>query len=354
MKFKKIDLFVVIICSFSLLSACKSTENRVHNNKSSQTITSLAPTTSFNSNTIDGILATVTDQVLLLSDLQQAILITTNGQTRLLSNGQLIGGTLTTEQANQILESLINQKVLQIKAIELGFDVSEEELSQRIQEFLKQRGFSESDLDAQLTKSGKSMQDYRTEFKSEVLKQQLIGRIISPLVNVSDDEVKTFYLQQTGSVKQINTVKLRSLLIKVPENDQNVPLSSALVKAISKKIADGENFVTLVKKFSMASDASTTEGLLPPRPISELPPQIKNQLSNLTINQIIGPFAIGSSVFFFQYLGADFTADSDLQKNFGNWKVKLQDIKFNERLSEYLKSERTKLKANIRPFHFNR
>jgi peptidyl-prolyl cis-trans isomerase SurA len=354
MKFKKIELFAAMVCSFSFLSACTSSGNRVHNGNSSQTITSLAPTTPFDSNTIDGVLATVTDQVLLLSDLQQAILVTTNGQTRLLPNGQLIGGTLSTSQAEQILESLINQKVLQIKATELGFDVSDEELSQRIQEFLKQRGFSEADLETQLTKSGKSMKDYRLEFKSEVLKQQLIGRVISPLVNVSDDEVKSFYLQQTGSVKQISTVKLRSLLIRVPENEQDAPLNSALVKGISKKIADGENFVTLVKQFSMASDASTTEGILPPRPISELPAPIKDKLSNLKINQVIGPFVLGSSVFFFQYLGADFIADSDLQKNFGTWKAKLQDIKFNERLSEYLKSERTKLKANIRPFHFNR
>ncbi len=351
MKFKKIELFTTMICSFSIISACTSTGKRTHSGNS-QTITSLAPKTPFDSNTIDGVLATVTDQVLLLSDLQQAIFITTNGQTRLLPNGQLIGGNFTTHHASQILESLINQKVLQIKAIELGFDVSEEELTQRIQEFLKQRGFSEVDLDAQLTKSGKSMQDYRTEFKSEVLKQQLIGRVISPLVNVSDDEVKSFFLQQTGSVKQVSTIKLRSLLIKVPENDQNAPLNSALVKSISKKIMDGENFVNLVKQFSMASDASTTEGILPPRPISELPAPIKEKLSNLNINQVIGPFVLGSSVFFFQYLGADFIADSDLQKNFGTWKAKLQDIKFNERLSEYLKSERTKLKANIRPFDF--
>ncbi len=322
MKFKKIELFAAMICSFSLISACTSPGKRTHNGNS-QTITSLAPTTPFDSNTIDGVLATVTNQLLLLSDLQQAILVTTNGQTRLTPNGQLIGGTLSTSHASQILESLINQKVLQIKATELGFDVSEEELTQRIQEFLRQRGFSDVVLEAQLEKSGKSMQDYRTEFKSEVLKQQLIGRVISPLVNVSDDEVKSFFLQQTGNVKQVSTIKLRSLLIKVPENDQNDPLNSAIVKSISKKITDGENFVTLVKHYSMASDASTTEGLLPPRPISELPTPIKDKLSNLNINQVIGPFVIANSVFFFQYLGADFIADSDLQKNFGTWKAKL-------------------------------
>lgn len=354
MQFKKINIFSTITFSFALLSSCTTSENSRNHNKSSQTITSLAPTTPFESNTLDGILATVADQVILLSDLQQAILISSNGQTKLLSNGKLVGGSITIEQANQILDSLINHKVLQIKASELGLEISEDELSQRIQEFLKQRGFSENDLENQLLKSKKSMQDYRLEFKNEILKQQLIGKIISPFVSVSEDEVKNFYLQQTGSVKQLRTVNLRSLVIKIPENNENSPLDSPIVKEVTQKINNGENFITLVKQYSMSSDALTTEGKLPPKPISDLPTLLRDKLTNLKIDQVIGPFIIGKSVFFFQYLGADFITDSDFQKNFSSWKEKLQNIKFNERLSDYLKSERAKLRTNLRPFYFNK
>ncbi|APJ02475.1 SurA N-terminal domain-containing protein [Silvanigrella aquatica] len=353
MNIKKIEIFTAIVCSFSLFSACTtSKKNDIHPN-SSQIITSLAPTTPFDANTLDGVLATIADQVILLSDLQQAIFISTNGQTRLSPNGRLYGGNLVPQQASQIMESIINQKVLQVKAIELGLDVSEDDLSKQIDNFLKQRGFSEEELQNQLAKSGKSMKEYRQEFKNEVLKQELIGRVISSLVSVSDDEVKSFYLQQTGSIKQVSSVKLRSLLIKIPENEQTDPLNSELIKIISKKIEDGESFIKLVKEYSMASDATQTEGILPPRPVAELPAPIREKISNLSMNQVVGPFILGSSVFYFQYLGATFSEDSDLLKNFGHWKSKLQDIKFNERLSEYLLSERKKLKANIRPFQFS-
>ena len=156
MKFKKIELFTAMVCSFFLLSACTSTKKRAHSD-SSQTITSLAPTTPFDSNTIDGVLATITDQVLLLSDLQQAILVSTNGQTRLLPNGQLIGGSLTTTQADQILDTLINQKILQIKAIELGFDIQclayydkEKNLKPIDTDYVSFRGLSEGLIPAPL------------------------------------------------------------------------------------------------------------------------------------------------------------------------------------------------------------
>ncbi|WGL61460.1 SurA N-terminal domain-containing protein [Pigmentibacter sp. JX0631] len=355
MKFINKKHFIALsLQSIFMFYACTSTNTRPLNSTPSQTITSLAPNKPFESNTIDGILATITDQVILLSDLQQAIFIASNGQTKLLPNGLLVGGNMSTQQAYLVLDSLINQTVLRAKTLELGIDIPEDELSQRINEFLKQRGFSEEDLKEQLEKSGKTVEDYRKEFKTEILKQSLIARVITPLVNVSEEEVKSFYIQQTGSIKQISTIKLRSLMIKIPDNEKDDILSSKLVKIVNEKISEKSDFSALVKQYSMASDVEKTGGLLPPKPIHELPEQVRTKLMNINVNDIIGPIVLGSSVFYFQYLGVELTADNEFQKNFNTWKNKLQDIKFNERLSEYLKAERTKLKANIRPIKFTR
>ncbi len=352
-KMKRI-IFLSILSSTYLLTSCVSSQDIDKNSRTAETITTLAPTTPFDSNTIDGVLATVADQVILLSDFQQAIFVASQGQSNIHANGQIFGGSLTPEQAHQVLDGLINQKVLQIKAIELGFDISDEELEIRIQDFIKQRGLTETDLSIQLAQMGRSIDDYRAEFKNELLKQQVIGRIISPQVSVTDDEINHFYSQQTGSVKQVSTVKLRSLLIKVPENLNSNPQSFKPIQDVEKGIASGDDFVNLVKKYSMASDAAETEGLLPPRSLNELPSVLREKLTNLKVNEVVGPLFIGSSAFFFQYLGAQFSSGSDLEKNYGNWKSKLQEIKFSERLSEYLNTERSKLRANVRPFEIKR
>jgi parvulin-like peptidyl-prolyl isomerase len=317
-------------------------------------VTEPSPLTSLDENTVDGILVTVAGSPILLSDLQQAILNASNGQTHLLANGRLIGGNITAKQAEQIFQSLINEKVLQTKAAELGLDLTNEELTQRINGFIKQQGYTQANLEEQLKLNHKSMEDYRKEFKSEILKQEVIGKVISPLVSVTNDEVKAFYLQQTKNTKQISSVKLRSLMIVPPEGESKDPLHSKQVLAIENKIAKKENFISLVKQYSMAVNASKNEGLLPPRPIQELPPALAKQLSTLNINDVAGPFLLGNSVFFFQYLGAEFVNSSDMQMKFSEWKNKLLDIKFNERLGEYLKNERAKLKINARPFKIER
>ncbi|MES2614707.1 MAG: SurA N-terminal domain-containing protein, partial [Bdellovibrionota bacterium] len=133
----------------------------------------------------------VGDQTILLSDFQHAILAASNGQTQILSSGVLVGGSMAPSQADQILQSIINQTVLQIKAVEVGTDISEAELSERISSFLKQQNYTDFDLQENLKKTGKTMEEYRREFKNEVLKQLLIGRVISPLVTVTEDEVNS-------------------------------------------------------------------------------------------------------------------------------------------------------------------
>lgn len=350
----KVLLFAIPIQSILVLNSCTTTHTRPLNSTPAQTITSLAPKTPFDSSTMDGILATIADQVLLLSDLQQAIYLASNGQTRLMSNGLLVGGNMSPAQASQILDSMINQKVLLAKTAELGIEIPEDELSQRINEFLKQRGVTEEDLSEQLEKSGKSVEEYRNEFKSEILKQSLIARVITPLVNVSEEEVKSFYVQQAGGIKQISTIKLRSLLIQIADNEKDDILNSKVIKNINQKIAEKEDFSELVKQYSMAADVQKTGGLLPPKPIHELPEQVRSKISNIEVNEVVGPIVLGSTVFYFQYLGVELVADGEFQRNFSTWKNKLQDIKFNERLSEYLKAERTKLRANIRPVKFIR
>jgi len=330
------------------LVSCQSSQDSA--NSHPKNITTLAPLSPFDRNTVDGLLVSVADQAILLSDLQHAILATSNGQTQISANGKLTGGTMTAVQANQLLESIINQKVLQIKALELGIDVSDAELSARINDFLKQQNYTEFDLQEQLKKTGKTLEEYRAEFKNEVLKQELIGRVISPLITVTEDEVNSFYLQQTGSIKQVTAVKLRSLMLNLPENYIGDPLRYDAVVKVQKAVTEGKDFVALVKAYSMASNAIQTEGILPSHPVNELPTELKQKLAHLKVNDVVGPLHIGSSIFFFQYLGAEFGSGSDLKANYLSWKNKLLNIKFEERLTEYLKNERSILRVNIRPF----
>ena len=82
--------------------------------------------TGMNANTIDGVIVTVADEPLLLSEFQKAIRLVTGQSTRITAEGSLIGGRLTAKDAEAILEQLINQKILTIRVRELGLNLGED------------------------------------------------------------------------------------------------------------------------------------------------------------------------------------------------------------------------------------
>jgi hypothetical protein len=63
---------------------------------------------------------------------------------------------------------------------------------------------------------------------------------------------------------------------------------------------------------------------------------------------------IGSSVFFFQYLGTTLSNESEYEKQKGQWKNMLLETKGTERLAEFVKAERTKTKVEKRDFVFRK
>lgn len=284
----------------------------------------------FPPDTIDGVLVKVGTESILLSDLRQAMSLYPQVSEK------------------DLLSALIDEKIIEIKARDIGVDVSEEELSRSIDDFLKSQNLDEAKLIAELEKNGKTLQEYREEFKKEVIKQQLIGRVISPFVNVTTDEVNRFYLQQTKNVKQVEKVKLRSLVLYIPEDYSGDVLQYETVQKVQTQINEKADFVGLVREYSGAQDAASNLGLLPPKTVTELPEEVRQKLTDLQTDQVIGPIALGHSVFFFQYLGAEFSVGSELNTHYDEWKNKLLNIKFGEHLAEYLRKARSSIKIVAR------
>ena len=305
----------------------------------------------FRPTSIDGVLVTVAEDVVLYSDLQRAVRAASSGQTSLQSGGKLQGGALTAADAEQLLEQIINQKVLGLRVKEMGIDVGEDELEQEIETFLKQQNVTRDVFEKELAKEGETVESHREEFRNQLETQRFIGRVIRPLVSVTDDEVRNFYLQQAGAQNSSEKVKLRSIVVNLEAGLTEVQRQSKQerINRVRKEADSGVDFSTLAKSYSESPDVLKTEGLLPPRKAGELPKELQEKLKTAKPSDVIGPLEIGSSVFFFQFLGFETSGGDGFESQKAQWENKLLEIKFRERLDEYVKAERTKVKINRRP-----
>lgn len=315
------------------------------------------PLLGFGRDTIDGVLVTVAEDVILLSDLQRALRASSDGQTTLLPTGELRGGALGPRDAEIILESLVNQKVLGQRVKEMGIDVGPDELESEINAFLKQQDVTREEFERELAKEGETVDSHREEFRNQLETQRFIGRVIRPLVTVTEDEVKNFYMQQVGAAANpTQKVKLRSLMINVPADLQESQRQAKQerVANIRKEVDSGATFASMVKLYSESPDALKTEGLLPARPVRDLPAELQTRLKEIKPGQVVGPLQLGSSVFYFEFLGFEIDNAGEFQAQKAQWENRLLELKFKERLDDYVRAERTKIKIVRRPMDFAR
>jgi peptidyl-prolyl cis-trans isomerase SurA len=314
------------------------------------------PAGTLSAETLDAVIVTIADEPLLLSELQQAIFQITNKGTKLNPQGKLTGGSLSPKDAELVLEQLINQKILSLRTRELGLNLSEDELDSEIRNFLQQQNITEDKFHEILKAEGQSVESHREEFRKQVETQRFIGRIIRPLVSVTDDQVRGFYMQQTADRERSQLVRLRSLMIDIPSGLSNDELQSKRkhIEAIRRDLDAGRPFVDLVQIYSEAKNVLQNKGELPPRPLNELPEKLRERIKGKNPPLVVGPIDLGTSVFFFEYLGTELGDQKEYERLRPQFEAKLLDIKFRERLDEYLRTERNKVKVNRRDLRFVR
>lgn len=297
---------------------------------------------------LDAVLVSVGEEIILFSDLQKAVKLASSGQTVLEPGGKLRGGAIGEKETQQLLEQLTDQRILALRVREMNLNVSDDELESEIQTFLKNQNVTKDQFMEMLKTEGETYSSYREEFRKQLETQRFVGRVIRPLVSVSEDEVRNFYLQQTGVDERAQKIKLRSLMINMPSDLTEVQkqTKNVAIANIKKEVASDADFAELVKLYSEAPDAIKTGGLLPPKSPKELPAEVWKKIKETKQNGVVGPITIGSAVFFFQYLGTDVNNLADFEKQKSQLENRLLETKFQERLNEYLKAERAKTKIS--------
>lgn len=309
------------------------------------------------SKTIDGVIVTVADEPVLLSELQKAIRLISKGATQMTPEGKLTGGPISAKDAEAVLEQIINQKILTLRVHEMGLNLGEDELDAELAQFLRGQNISEEKFGEILKAEGETVESHREEFRIQVETQRFIGRVIRPLVTVTDDQVLGFYLQENAGRKKSERIKLRSLMIEIPEtlSNEEALMKRRNIETIRKEVDAGRPFIELVRLYSDAKDALKTSGELPARPIGELPPKLTSAfVPGKPAPYVIGPLELGNSVFFFEYLSTELGDPKEYERVKSQYEAKLLNQKFRERLDEYLVSERMKVKVSYRDFKISR
>jgi len=207
---------------------------------------------------IDRIIALVNDEVIFLSELDEA--------GRLLFE-QIRRSTLPEETEEKIkkarrevLNQLIEDKLLEQEIRNRRIEVSDRDVDQVIDEVMKKNHFTENDLKKALAKEGLTYSAYRQRVKLDLGKMRLVNREIKSKVVVKEEDLRKYYRQHLREFTEPLEVKLQQIFLPhVPGmSSKESDALKRLAQAIGERAGRGEDFGELVQRYSKGPE--TAEG----------------------------------------------------------------------------------------------
>lgn len=156
-----------------------------------------------------------------------------------------------------LLESLIEAKLLEQEAKKQGIEVASEEVQKELNS-IKANYESESDFNSALKEEGITVSDLEHSIKSNIAIFKLVNSTILSKIDVSDDEINSFYKEKKGqfeglnlTLKEISAVIRKNLLYEKQQLAVRTYISQLKVMAAIKKgdeVVVGSTFISTGEK----------------------------------------------------------------------------------------------------------
>lgn len=143
-------------------------------------------------------------------------------------------------------------------------------------------------LDKYLESIGSSPRSLKRQIRGELAWQRLLGRNVTPFINVSEEEVKEVIERLKASK---GTEEYRIGEIYLSANSQNRAEVAANAQRIMQQLQQGGSFVAYARQFSEASTAAVG-GDLGWIQLGQLPPALGAAARDMQVGQLVGPIEI--------------------------------------------------------------
>jgi len=157
------------------------------------------------------------------------------------------------------LEQRIASMLLRAEADRRGLGATAEEIDARLAE-MRKRFPSDEDFTKGLAANGMTVEKARDQLAQDIARYKYVEKSILPTIEISDEALKKFYDENLERMQQPERVKLRQILIRVPNDATEEQRTQARQRAaeVQKRAKGGEDFAALAQEQS--DDPSGKQG----------------------------------------------------------------------------------------------
>ncbi len=235
---------------------------------------------------INKIVAIVNEDVITLKDLNERIAFISKQNKDFNTDQPSI-------DPKEILSELIDEKLAESKAKELGIKVTEAELNEFVKRIMQQNFLTEEEFTEKLKQSNMTFEDFKSNIRKDLLREKLLSQEVRGKIIVSDESIRNYYENNKAKFQTPDSVRLSAIFLPLDPVEHQKTVESAF--QILKRIRSGERFEELVKEYSVGpgKNASGSLGLFK---ISELHPELAKVIRNLKQGEVSEPLLLGNYV----------------------------------------------------------
>ncbi len=212
--------------------------------------------TAVNAEIVDRIVAVVNEEIITLSELDNAFESYRKRIEDSYKNQDV--AKVMAEARLFMLNKLIEQSLVEQEAKKSGIVVKDDEVTDAIKEFLGRKKLVMEDLLMTLAKERSSFEEYKKEVRSQLITMKLVRREIKAKIAVSEEEIGAYYLKHREDYEGKEAVRVKQILIPFPRNIDAATKAKLKrdMDAIHKRLKGGEPFDMLAAGYAQGPAAA--------------------------------------------------------------------------------------------------
>jgi peptidyl-prolyl cis-trans isomerase SurA len=191
------------------------------------------------------------------------------------------------ELRNQVVEALIEERVILTYARETGGRVDDAELDRAVQTVAAQNQLSVPQLRERLAGEGIDLVRFRANLRDQLLVERTREREVYQRIRVTDSDVEDYLERQRRAAAAEAPLNLAQILISVPEGASEAVVAERrrLAEAALARVRAGEPFEAVARQLS--EDAQREKGgEIGARPVSRLPDLFVEATRSLKVGEV--------------------------------------------------------------------
>jgi parvulin-like peptidyl-prolyl isomerase len=239
---------------------------------------------SFSEAVVDRVVAVVNQEIITLSEVEKWI---NPLKYEIVTGDRLEKRERVETLCRQVLEKLIEEKLIDQEAKKIGVKISSKEIEATLEEVKRRNAATQEDLEKALTTEGLTLETYKKQIEKGLQRQRLIHWSVKVEAKAGEKELREFYQKNMDRYRTNETYRPSHILFIIPKAATPEEMGEIRKKAqkVLEKIKGGEDFGEMALLYS--EDASSKDrGELGYFKRGELVPAIERAALRLKVGEV--------------------------------------------------------------------